>query len=238
MLEHFIQPNKLLLTWQAVDKAAGRGQGERFVVGELYQNGQGLVLHYYNNEDVRRATTEHNFKGLTALPFEADKKIRENVEAIFSKRLADTKRPDYADYLRSYRIPPERANELSLMQILAYTGGKIAGDGFALTYVFDGTVPPYDYTFEIAGFRHCEGMELTPITKLHGVHVRFEYEPENERDHAAVAIYFDDVKLGYVPRGINVAIAHQIENHDVNAHVTRINGTKERPIVTILVQVR
>jgi hypothetical protein len=46
---------------------------------------------------------------------------------------------------------------------MVYTGGGLAGDGFAYAYTLDKAEPPFDFSLEIAGFRHNEGMAMQPF---------------------------------------------------------------------------
>lgn len=54
----------------------------------------------------------------------------------------------------------------------------------------------------IAGFTFHDGLDVIGNLKL-GTPVTLKSEPENPYDHEAVAIYFEDTKLGYVPRAKN-----------------------------------
>lgn len=61
-------------------------------------------------------------------------------------------------------------------------------------------------TYYIAGYQHWDGAlvlnELKP-----GATLRIAPEPENPHDPAAVAIYHEDVKLGYIPSDQNRAVS-------------------------------
>ena len=61
-------------------------------------------------------------------------------------------------------------------------------------------------TYHIAGFQHWDGAlalgKLKPGTELH-----LAPEPENPHDPDAVAIYLEQVKLGYVPASENAAVS-------------------------------
>ena len=57
----------------------------------------------------------------------------------------------------------------------------------------------------IAGFKYYDGLEVVNELKL-GTVVSLVCEPENPHDHDAVAIYFCNKKLGYIPRGKNNTI--------------------------------
>lgn len=58
----------------------------------------------------------------------------------------------------------------------------------------------------IAGFAYCDGLEVIDQLKI-GAFVALVAEPDNPYDSEAVAVYFDGVKLGYLPRAVNSAIS-------------------------------
>jgi hypothetical protein len=51
----------------------------------------------------------------------------------------------------------------------------------------------------IAGFAYYDGLDAIDCLKL-GAVVTLKSEPENPYDHNAVAIYFENTKLGYIPK--------------------------------------
>ncbi|WP_343031819.1 HIRAN domain-containing protein [Secundilactobacillus folii] len=53
--------------------------------------------------------------------------------------------------------------------------------------------------FHIAGFGYADGLDVIDNLTL-GQPVQLVLEPDNPYDPQAIAIYFKDVKLGYVPR--------------------------------------
>ena len=60
--------------------------------------------------------------------------------------------------------------------------------------------------FFIAGFTYWEGCMAIPELKI-GAQLRLVRERENGFDPNAVAIYYDEYKLGFVPRSENELIA-------------------------------
>ena len=60
--------------------------------------------------------------------------------------------------------------------------------------------------FQLGGFRHWGGWEAFENLKI-GTKLQFEREADNKFDPYAVAIYYNDLKLGFIPRG---------ENHDIS----------------------
>jgi hypothetical protein len=82
-------------------------------------------------------------------------------------------------------------------------------------------------------------MNINPVTLLQDKEVRLVEEPDNQHDRDAIAIYYQDIKLGFIPKGLATVVGKKgLRQHNVKAYVTRINGTKERPNVMVLVQVR
>lgn len=235
-LENLIQPKRLLLLWQQLDPSTRRASGDRYVVGEIRENNNAISLHYANSPEAEKAKSL-GFSGLTAFPISEAMEF-EDVSEILSKRLPPPSRSDYSNYLSGYRLPPARANEYTLMQLLAYTGGMLAGDGFSFAYSFDNAVPPYDFTFTIAGFRHNDGMNVQPITSLVDKFVSLQPEPENEHDPNAIAIYENDMRLGYVPKGLTTGLFQKVfSQYSYRASICRINGTPTNPNVMVMVKV-
>jgi len=57
-------------------------------------------------------------------------------------------------------------------------------------------------TFHIAGFTYYNGVDVFENLKI-GTELLLKAEPENRFDPNAVAIYYQEEKLGFVPRGEN-----------------------------------
>ena len=68
--------------------------------------------------------------------------------------------------------------------------------------------------FHIAGFSHWEGCLVLEELKV-GAKLDLEREPNNPHDHKAVALYYGDTKLGYIPSAHNEDIAKFLDlGHD------------------------
>lgn len=63
--------------------------------------------------------------------------------------------------------------------------------------------------FHIAGFGYWEGCEAFENLKI-GTKLDLVREADNAFDPYAVAIYYKDLKLGFIPRG---------ENHDISKYI-------------------
>jgi len=62
----------------------------------------------------------------------------------------------------------------------------------------------------IAGFQYHRGEAVWPALRV-GSPVSLAREPGNPHDPKAVAVYFHDEQLGYVPRAENAAIAQMLD---------------------------
>lgn len=229
LINRLIEPKRILLIWQPAE------MGKRFIVGEILHTEAKTALKYYDSQEVDEAKKK-GFNGLTAYPFEPNKEYNGNLVDILSRRLPPSTRTDYDDYLKSYRISPSAEGRTTL-SLLAYTAGRLEGDGFSFMHTFEGTEPPFDCVFEIAGFRHHDGMQIDPINSLIDKTIEFKDDNANLHDQEALAIYYMGKKLGYVPRGLNIVLRKFIHTHQVNAFITKVNGTLQRPNVLVYVEI-
>lgn len=60
--------------------------------------------------------------------------------------------------------------------------------------------------FQVAGFSYYEGVLVFNKLKI-GTELQLKTEPDNKYDPLAVAIYFGENKLGYVPRSANYTLS-------------------------------
>ena len=84
--------------------------------------------------------------------------------------------------------------------------------------------------FDIAGFSFWDGAIVFNELKI-GTELRLERESENQYDPKAVAIYFGEAKLGFVPRTCNDAISKLCEAGYTDIFDVRINrvSPEEQP---------
>ncbi len=233
LIEHIWNPSKIIMIWQTQDPNSNQRIGRRFVVGEISNN----ELTYYDNDDVKDAQ-ELGFTGLTAYPYDQENKTHQSVETVLQRRLPPQTRADYKDYLSSFGISPEYARDIPHLTLLSYTRGKLPGDGFSFYPILDDANPPFDISFNIAGFRH-HGYKIYPNpSTLKGAGVTLQHESKNEHDSNAVAIMRQDERLGYVPKGLQTSLRHALQNHHISATIERINGRTERPDILVIVKVR
>ena len=76
--------------------------------------------------------------------------------------------------------------------------------------------------FNIAGFTYWDGAIVFNELKI-GTQLRLEREKENQYDPKAVAIYFGEYKIGFVPRGENDHISKLCEAGYCDIFDVRIN---------------
>jgi HIRAN domain. len=58
----------------------------------------------------------------------------------------------------------------------------------------------------VAGFGHWDGVLI--FDKLEpGTHLRLEAEPDNPYDARAIALYYKDTKIGFIPRDMNLELS-------------------------------
>jgi hypothetical protein len=75
----------------------------------------------------------------------------------------------------------------------------------------------------IAGFTFWDGLDVIEELKV-GTVVTLKSEPDNPHDSEAVAIYFGDSKLGYIPRNHNGDISQFIFFGHGNVFEAKINS--------------
>jgi hypothetical protein len=236
IINKIIEPQRVLVIWQAPDKASQKPTGTRFVVGEITRVNGEARLRYFDNAEVKEAET-FGFTGLTSYPYESNREYVGNLEDVLSKRLPPETRTDYADYLQSYRLPPNLQN-INPITLLAYTTGKLAGDGFTFFHTFEEASPPFDFMFEIAGFRHNGLNEFPNPALLQDNDVNFVHECNNQHDNGAIAVFCQEKRLGYIPKGLAEIVKTLMEKYKISASIERINGTTERPSILVFVEVR
>lgn len=77
----------------------------------------------------------------------------------------------------------------------------------------------------VAGFRFYEGVKLLPEMKT-GDLLYLKREPNNEHDSKAIALYWKNIKIGFVPADVNEMLARLIDGEALTLHaeITHINA--------------
>lgn len=229
-IEHIINPDRLLLLW-----IPSEGHRMNRIVGELIREGNNASLRYLCGNDDFEKAREEGFAGYPYLPLKKDK--YENILDIFLKRLPPKSRDDYSLYLDSIRLPSSDEMNIDEFTLLGYSGAKLPDDDFSLVHTFENAERPFELLMDVAGARYHEGKkhydDIVP-----GEAVTFELEPDNEYDSDAIAVYYQNLKIGYVCRGI-LSQFHEWMHSDyiINATTEKKNGTRENPKFYIFVRV-
>lgn len=230
-LQHIVEPERLLLTWQPVDEQSP--VRTRRVVGEVRKESDGQFVFRYLKDTVDfRSAQEAGFQGFPAFALNQDEAMQGVIETLM-RRLPPRNREDFAEYLAQHRLPhPFRNSDFAL---LGYTGARLPSDGFALIPVFPGNTVPCDYLMEVAGLRHVIG---TDVSEIHdGDFVSFEEDPNNQIDRDALVVVHQGRRIGYVNRALRESFHHWLAAHRVTGVIERQNGKPERPLVFVRVSV-
>ncbi len=229
-INHLIEPNRLLLSWQAQDSK----NRSRYIVGELVRDGETVVLNYFEDTSEFCDAREHGFTGYPAFQVKPGAIYSNQVVEAFSRRLPPRSRSDYHRYLKLHGINPD--TPISDFALLGYTGAKLPNDGFELVHTFDTTEGIFELIVEIAGFRHKS--EIISENIQLGDEVSFVAEPENQYDAHAIRIEKEGKTLGYIDRSrLKLFHKHFNAGSNIRGEVIRKNGTLDRPLIYIYVNI-
>ena len=79
----------------------------------------------------------------------------------------------------------------------------------------------------VAGFQYHDGETVWPRLST-GDSLRLLREPDNPYDGQAVAVYWGEAKLGYVPRAANTAVAQMMDRGELlSARVARLRESQD-----------
>lgn len=229
-LQHIVEPDRLLLTWQPQDEASPR---TRRVVGVVLRRAIGLYGFRYltDTEDYREAVAA-GFKGFPAFKHQ-DREITQGVVEALVRRLPPRSREDFAEYLALHRLPnPFPASDFAL---LGYTRARLPSDGFELVPVFSPDKVPCELIIEIAGTRHTFGADVSSVRI--GDPVTFMQESANPVDKNAILVCHNGHPIGYVNRALRDVFQQWLQQWHVSAQIERLNGRPDRPLVYVRVTI-
>ena len=93
----------------------------------------------------------------------------------------------------------------------------------------------------IAGYQYHDGKIIEKLLKP-GTSLNIVREPQNQYDCNAIAIFFQNIKIGYIPASDNTVLANMLDNHlPLTARILALNPnlpTWERTEVEILLYFR
>jgi len=229
-IEHIIEPDRLLLSWQVSQSAKPRG---RMFVAELIRQGDDADLVYLSDSE---EFTQAKGLGFECYPgFPANQPRYSKVLSAFMKRLPPRSRGDFDKYLNSLRIRP--GTPISDFALLGYSGARLPDDNFTVIDPFENAAPPFEFLLYVQGYRYLKD-QLPPSRVAVDQEAIFQPEPENTIDPNAVKVLIQGEHAGYICRGLTNSF-HQwlARGYHLTAHVERINGTEDRPDVYLFVTV-
>jgi hypothetical protein len=84
--------------------------------------------------------------------------------------------------------------------------------------------------------RHVRGTDLSDMSP--GDEVQFSVDRENQMERDALFVTYNRKPLGYVNRALRNQVAHWAAAGHVSAHIERLNGKPERPLVYVRIEYR
>lgn len=229
-IEHIVEPERLLLSWQTSQPGKGRG---RMFVAELIRRGEDADLVYLPDSDDFKKAMSLGFEGYPG--FTTNREKYDSVLPAFMKRLPPRSRGDFGKYLDSLRIRTDA--KISDFALLGYSGAKLPDDDFTVIHTFENGVPPFEFLLHVQGYRYY--VEDVPFASIKlEQEVILQPEPENPADPKAISIALNGVRAGYVCRGLTESFHEWFAaGYAVNASVERINGTDKLPEIYLYVSV-
>lgn len=216
-----VQTQRALLTWQS--PPGGGGSRLRRAVGVLVAYGSSARFAYLHERDDFRAARQEGFEGYPGLPLGSSG--YNDALKLLRRRLPQADRSDFRNFLETFGLSPgARFNDLSP---LAYTGARLASDSFSITETFDGFDRPFNFFFDVAGFRHY-------LANAVDVGVRDEVslvaDTENSHDRSAVRIVRENGQpLGFINRLQSERVLGWMRSDAITTSVFRLNGRPEYP---------
>ncbi len=227
-IEHIVEPDRLLLSWQA------KSERLRMFVAELIRNGDdGNLVYLKESEDFSKA----QILGFEKYPgFDTEKEVHENVLGSFMKRLPPRSRGDFGRFLDALRI--KSGAEITNFALLGYSGAKLPDDDFTIIHPFENASPPFELMLFVQGYRYYKD-QLPSNALSQDMQAGFEAEPDNPKDPEAIKIIINDVKVGYVNRGLTGSFHEWMQaGLAISAYVERINGIEQNPEIYLYVSVK
>lgn len=227
-IEHIVEPNRLLLSWQTSSERL------RMLVAELIRNDNNADLVYLKNSEEFSKAQSLEFEDYPG--FAIEKEIHKNVLTSFMKRLPPRSRGDFSRFLDSLRIKSDA--EVSDFALLGYSGAKLPDDDFTIIHPFKNASPPFELMLFVQGYRYYKD-QLPSNALSQDMQAGFEAEPDNPKDPEAIKIIINDVKVGYVNRGLTGSFHEWMQaGLAISAYVERINGIERNPEIYLYVSVK
>ena len=228
-IEHIVEPDRLLLSWQTASERL------RMLVAELIRKGDDADLVYLKGSEEFSRAESLEFDGYPGFDIKKGV-IHKNVLISFMKRLPPRSRGDFSRFLEALRIKSDA--EISNFALLGYSEAKLPDDDFTVIHPFKNASPPFELLLPVRGYRHYKD-QLPPADLSTEMQAGFEAEPDNRWDSDAIKIIINNVRVGYVSRGLTGSFHEWIQSDlTISAYVERINGTEQKPEIYLYVLVK
>ena len=239
-VKHIVEPEHLLLVWQAPDHMKNR---RRWVVGRVDVRSTPWSMRYLIGSEFEAANQGATFEEVASLGYEGypaffrkGEKVSfdAGVHEAFMRRLPPRNRPDFLTYLQRFGFAD--ALGLSDAALLAYTEGKLPSDGFSLVGELRSEILIGDLMLDLAGTRYQDFGDECPAKP--GSELKLRREPDNAFDPNAIQVMWGDQRIGYVNRTQAPAVGFWMDHRKITAILHRINGRAGNPKVYVLLRVR
>lgn len=233
-IEHIIEPERLLLSWQL--PRGNKDRMRRFVAELLWTGNDANLIYLSDSEDFKKAK-ELGFECYPGYSTETQK--HENVFISFLKRIPPRSRKDFDRFLNSLRIRPEMKDRVSDFALLGYSRASLPSDEFTIIHPFCNAIPPFELLTPVQGYQyHLENFPYVKAIEAEGLEITFKPEPENVKDPRAICMQVEDKRIGYVCRGLIESLHGWLEkDYSLKATIERVNGTEDSPRLYVFVSV-
>jgi hypothetical protein len=168
---------------------------------------------------------KEGFVPYTEFP-DIDKKYEENVLEIFAQRLIKSDRTDVQKLYDFWEIEPQYFN--NKFYLLGHTQGLLPTDNFEFLADYN----PVEGIHFLTDIAALSVLQLAPDMLVEGDELRVQFEPDNEFDRYAVAVYKDDTKVGYIKK-IHCHVFHKERHDELKLKALDKNGIIKRAFVKV-----
>jgi len=227
-IEHLFEPSRLFLVWHHLN---GDSPQHRRVVGELVRHGDDASFRYLKGTEDFKAAVNEGFLPFPAFAEENSSEFQSGALDVFVRRLPPRKREDFKEYLSQYNLPQNFAG--LAFSLLAYTGARLASDGFELCPDLSDATAPLDFVIEVSGTQYyidenCYFSEDDEVT--------FEAESDNPQDKNAIKVLHKNKVVGYVNKALAPSFSKLLSTGRVEGRVLKFSVQKNRQRLLVLVR--
>lgn len=163
---------------------------KRYIIAKIRRNVNGISFGYTKEfQEAKKDGLEH-FLGFK----DAETLTAKKIETLLSLRIMSKDRPDRPEFLQFW----EAEYVVDIFDMLAFTQGKSPSDNFEFLADFL-TVKTNKLTFitDLAGLSY---LKISAGTVKIGDKLTYKKEIDNVFDKNAIAVFWGNVKLGYIKR--------------------------------------